>query len=199
MVATVNASGLDDLDRFIARDQSAARRAASITVNAAARRARTEGSRRIQAQVALKPGYVTSNMSVTFATRGELRAAVTGRFRPTSLARFATNRGAKTGTTPKLRVKRNSPSRALRNAFLIRLRAGTSDGVNTGVAVRLKPGEQLRGRRKAVRFSRGDSNLYLLYGPSVDQVFSTVRTDITPDILQFMDREFQRQFTRLSR
>ena len=75
-------------------------------------------------------------------------------------------------------------------AFLVRLKNN-----NIGLAVRLKPGEVLQNSEKAVRL---DNNVYLLYGPSVDQVFRSVADDITPSIQQSVSRQFFRQFTRLS-
>jgi hypothetical protein len=35
-------------------------------------------------------------------------------------------------------------------------------------------------------------NLYLLYGPSVSQVFAGVAQDISPDMADFLDAEFNR-------
>ena len=43
------------------------------------------------------------------------------------------------------------------------------------------------------------NNVYLLYGPSVDQVFRSVADDKTPKILSDVTAEFLRQFARLSR
>ena len=76
-------------------------------------------------------------------------------------------------------------------AFLVRLKNN-----NIGLAVRLKPGEVLQNSEKAVRL---DNNVYLLYGPSVDQVFRSVADDKTPKILSDVTAEFLRQFARLSR
>jgi hypothetical protein len=36
------------------------------------------------------------------------------------------------------------------------------------------------------------SNVYLLYGPSVDQVFRTVAGEVAPDALNFLEDEFFR-------
>jgi hypothetical protein len=48
-----------------------------------------------------------------------------------------------------------------------------------------------------MRKSRGakqiGKNLYLLYGPSVDQVFRGVAADQAPAALDFLDVEFMRQ------
>jgi hypothetical protein len=81
-------------------------------------------------------------------------------------------------------------TRKLKNAFLVNLRNG-----NTGLAVRLKDGETLQKSDKAVRL---DNNLYLLYGPSVDQVMAGVADEVTPDILDNLRKKFLRQFGRVT-
>ncbi len=39
----------------------------------------------------------------------------------------------------------------------------------------------------------------MLYGPSVDQVFRTVKDDMAPGVSAFTDSEFRRQFARLAK
>ncbi len=87
--------------------------------------------------------------------------------------------------------------RRLPGAFLIRLRAGSATidtKSNVGLAVRTKDGRPPPGY-KPLPLGR---NLWLLYGPSVDQVFYSVRTkrgvaqDITPEIEDYMEKEFLR-------
>ena len=87
-----------------------------------------------------------------------------------------------------------APGRAryARRMFAIRLRAGNADletKSNLGLAIRLKPGETLTGKRFAVKMNNG---LYLLYGPSVDQVFDDVAGMIAPDAAEHMAAEFLR-------
>jgi hypothetical protein len=72
----------------------------------------------------------------------------------------------------------------------------TEDEFNIGLAIRLKPGESLQSTQKASPLGGG---AYLLYGPSVAQVFDTVRDDIAPEVADFASFEFARQFRRLSR
>jgi hypothetical protein len=82
------------------------------------------------------------------------------------------------------------------SAFLMRLRAGagTADNYNIGLAIRLAPGERIRNKRVMTQVGH---NLYLLYGPSVDQVFRTVADDNAPEIATMVRDEFYRQFARL--
>ena len=70
----------------------------------------------------------------------------------------------------------------------------TDTKYNLGLAIRLRPGEKLQNKVAARRVEKG---LYLLYGPSVDQVFRSrdgtgVATDLVPDIEQDLSDEFIR-------
>jgi hypothetical protein len=71
-------------------------------------------------------------------------------------------------------------ARRMPGAFAIRLK-----NKNIGLAVRTsKPPS--RGAKQIGK------NLYLMYGPSVDQVFADTREMIRPDAEEFMNREFRR-------
>jgi hypothetical protein len=41
-------------------------------------------------------------------------------------------------------------------------------------------------------------NVYLLYGPSVDQVFRLVADDRADDLAEMVENQFYRQFARLT-
>lgn len=168
--------------------------AASRAINRTADRARTSSARRILEQVALPPSYLNPSggrLTVSKkASSSDLEAVITGRQRPTSLARFSTSGavGDRNGVTVTVA---SGFARFMRRAFLIRLRAGTADldtKSNLGLAVRLRPGETPQ-NKKVVRLGNG---LWLLYGPSVDQVFQTVREDVSPEALDFLETEFSR-------
>ena len=88
-----------------------------------------------------------------------------------------------------LRVKPGQ-NRVLQSAFLMQLKNG-----NTGLAVRLKVGQSLRQSQSAVSLG---NNLFLLYGPSVEQVFSGVAEDRSADIASMVSKQFLRQFVRFS-
>lgn len=85
----------------------------------------------------------------------------------------------------------------MKKAFFIRLPQGsqmTETQFNLGLAIRLKPGEALMNKVQAVRMASG---LYLLYGPSVDQVFRAndgggVASDRAPYLAQRLENEFLR-------
>jgi hypothetical protein len=155
--------------------------------------ARTTSARKIREQVNLPASYLNrpDRLGVTKkATRGDLEAIITGRHRQTSLARFATSGrvGGKPGT--RIQVK---PGLAtfLPKAFFIRLRSGNTDGGpgNIGLAIRLPAGQR---PSKAYKPTELGKNLWLLYGPSIDQIFDDVATDISPATADALEAEFLR-------
>lgn len=178
------------LETLPRRIKSAALRA----VNRTADRTRTDAARRIREQVNLPASYLGPNagrLSVTQRARGdELEAVITGRQRPTSLARYATSSTPNQGGVS-VQVAPGF-ARFMRRAFLIRLRAGSADldtKANLGLAIRLRPGETIANKKRMVGMG---GNLYLLYGASVDQVFRSVREDVAPDAQTFLAAEFSR-------
>lgn len=137
------------------------------------------------------------------ARNADLEAIITGRDRATSLARFASGGriGGKNGVTVEVG---KGKSRHLRRAFMIKLKSGkTMDGstFNVGLAIRLAPGERLSNRHLPANTHASSlgSGVVLLYGPSVDQVFKSVASDIQPDVADALTTEFFRQFDRLSK
>lgn len=195
----IEAKGLDAFAQYVAALPVVTVKAAKFALNdTAQKKALPRFRRAIADQVAYPGGYLNrERLGVTKkATETDLSVAVTARFRPTSLARFAagqTVEGSRRTRQVRVRVKRGR-SAVLRNAFLVRLR-GAPDGFNLGLAVRLRAGEVLKHSRGAVRL---DNNVYLLYGPSVDQVFRSVAVEETDAVLLDLEIEFRRQFVRLS-
>ena len=131
-----------------------------------------------------------------FARDTNLVATITGQGRPTSLARFA--RGGTPLSTRQSGVTVSvNPGRSERmpGAFLISLRSGTVEGGNIGLALRLKAGDRIKNKHTMKPFGGG---LYLLYGPSVDQVFKSVAPDMAPALGDKLAEEFSRQYARLN-
>jgi len=181
-------------DRPLSSLSPAIVQAAYRAVNRTADRARTSSARAIREQVAFPASYLNPSEERLFVRRranaDNLEATISAQMRPTSLARFATS-----GTPGKPGVSVTvAPGFAkfMKRAFLIRLRAGNADldtKNNMGLAIRLKPGEQIRNKKQ---FRQLSGNLYLLYGPSVAQVFQTVREDVAPEASDFLAAEFAR-------
>jgi hypothetical protein len=202
MTIQIVADGLDDFSRFLALVPDVARRAATLAVNQTAERKGIKALRQqMEEEVAFPKGYLNDRrrFGVTKRARtNDIEAIITGRQRPTSLARFASG-GAGIGRGgPSVRVNPAARKRLPNRAFLVRLRQGegavTDDAFNLGLAIRLGRGERVTGKMVMVPFGGG---LYLLYGPSVDQVFRTVSAQQAPAIGDMVADEFFRQFERL--
>lgn len=173
--------------------------AASRAINKVVRDSRVAIRRRIQEEVNLPAAYLSDTAKRLYVSRfakpGTLEARIAARSRATSLAQFAQTNGSR-GAGVSLEVKPGHHT-TIRRAFLLPLMAGkegTDTKRNLGLAVRLRPGESLQNKRKMIRVAR---NLYLLYGPSVNQVFLSedgggVAKDMSPKIQRDLEREFVR-------
>lgn len=164
-------------------------RAAQRAINRTIERARTASGREIRKQVAFGAQYLSGSagrLTITQkATETDLKAIVTGRTRPTSLAQFATPRAKGVDVTVQPGLARH-----LDRAFMVKLRSGNTDTKNNaGLAIRLPEG---KAPGRAYRPKLMGNGLWLLYGPSVGQVFDDVALDISPDTLDFLEREFLR-------
>jgi len=204
MAARITAVNLLDIEEELAARPATARTAARLSINSVATRKAVPLFRKsMREEVNFPPGYLEGDrFGVTKqATDADLSATVTARFRPTSLARFAQGQsfqGARRTGGVSVRVNRGGAKR-INRAFFVRLRRGkdTQDGFNVGLAIRLKPGETLRGRKKGASGVELAPGLFLLYGPSVDQVFRTVSVAESPKVADDLQREFVRQYVRL--
>lgn len=187
VVAVKSLSDIIDATKALPKDiQIAARNA----VNGTLRRTRTASSKAIRNQIAFGAAYLDQNkrLSVTkFATTSDPAGTITGRDRPTSLARFATKSGR--GVT--IQVKPGA-SRHSKKAFFIKLKSGSASietKFNLGLAIRLKAGEKIDNKTKMIKISQG---LYALYGPSVAQIFKGVADAAAPEAAQYLETEFLR-------
>lgn len=181
--------GLDD------RIRTAAYRA----INKVARDTRSRAARLIQDQINIPARYVAPSkgrLSVSRkANRNSLESRITARGRAMSLANFVT--GSSPGKSVTVEVKPGQATH-MRRAFLIRLPQGNSAVTDTrfnhGLAIRLKAGETISNKVRQVRLAKG---LYLLYGPSVQQLFLNnagkgIADDISGDTAAKLEAEFLR-------
>ena len=197
----MTARGVETTLRLAETENRRSKRAASQSINDSARRGRTRAARRILNQVALPQSYLNPSggrlVVNRFASPESLEASIRARARPTSLARFARNPrvGRKSVTVS---VKRGRVS-FLRRAFLVRLRRGTAltdTQHNLGLAIRLRPGERITNKR--IQIAPLGRGLYLLYGPSVQQVFldsqdTGVAVEVAPKIADDLSRSYLRR------
>lgn len=167
---------------------------ASMAVNRSAQKTRTQSARDIREQIAFPASYLAprnERLAITKrASPADPESIITGAQRPTSLEAFV--RGVKYHGRKNLpiTVQPGKPLKLGDRAFLMNLRRGTAAIGNIGVAIRLAPGERISNKLAMVPV--GNSGLYLLYGPSVDQVFREVSRLIAPDAERWMIDEFQR-------
>lgn len=205
MSARITAVNLLDISDFIGSRPAAARKAARLSINDTSRRAVPGFRKDMLAEVNFPAGYLDGDrFGVTKqATDNDLEAAITARQRPTSLARFAQGQsfeGARRTGGVTVKVNRGGGAKRIKGAFFVRLRQGkdTADGFNLGLAIRLKPGDRLRGRKKGGSGVMLAPDLYILQGPSVDQVFREVSVAGSPKVADDLVKEFTRQWVRLS-
>jgi hypothetical protein len=198
MSVDIDSSQVEDLEHLFEKFPQVARTAMSIALNETARGPALKAAKRnIMAQINFPEGYLDTRVQFKqAATPYKLEARIVGRDRPTSLARFTqpgtpVGRQAVANRGLNVIVKRGSPQR-IPQGFLVNLRNS-----NIGLAIRLKPGEKVHGvqRFNPVRLF---PNVYLLYGPSVDQVLTDVGDQIAEEVTSDIAEEFNRQFARLS-
>jgi hypothetical protein len=168
-------------------------------VNASARTTKAEAARRMIKEVNFPSRWLTGQngkLSIKkFATTSNPEAVIRGSDRPTSLARFVTSgsRVNKAGVTVSIEPGKST---LLKKAFLVKLNAGqsiTETKFNLGLAVRTK--NPLRKTQRAKKLRNG---AWLLYGPSVDQVFlgrdgTGIAKEVEVVALDRMEAEFLRQ------
>lgn len=188
--------GIDPALDILAAEPGRIDKATQLAINRGITRARAAAAREMRSQVKFPAAYLTgenARLRITQrASAGNLEATLTGRQRPTSLARFSkeqTKEAARKAGGVHVQIHPGA-AKFVKNAFIVRLRRGADELGNVGVAIRVKPGETLRNKKStAVKLS---NNVFLLYGPSVDQVFRTVREDIAPDLQDFVENEIKR-------
>lgn len=146
--------------------------------------ARGLAARSMEQQNNFPRGYLTGrNGRLAIAQRAtddNLEGIIRGRDRPTSLARFITRAPAKGKKGVTVEVNPHQP-KELPGAFIVKLRNN-----NQGLAVRSNKRPTSKGGAKQL-----DSGLWLLYGPSVDQVFNETRKQVAPDIEDALATKFR--------
>lgn len=223
-VITITTRGIKDIERLLNEMPERTLEAARLSVNDTTQWARTQASREMRRQVNFPARYLDSTsdgrLFVSKRARGtDLEARITGRRHPTSLARFLTRKpsfvmgagGRKGKPREKLQVRvKPGRDKTLQHAFAMKLKAGNADldtQFNVGIALRVPKGTALtntRGAkllrpkpRKDGKDREVNSDLYLLYAPSVDQVFQDVAKQFQEPAARKLEQEFLRQFTRL--
>jgi hypothetical protein len=175
------------------------KRAASMSLNRIAQRARTKSDRALREQIAFPARYLGPASERLWVQQkssvNKIEAIVRGTGQPTSLARFAGRTklpkpgyGHRAGGV-NVTVKPGQRN-FIKRAFLIRLKND-----NIGLAVRTSGGKPTNSFKPKLI----GKNLYLLYGPSVDQALLDARQQggIYEEISMETLNEWDREFTRL--
>lgn len=176
--------GLATLDSIKALGDGALETIIQQAINKSLRDTRKIAADVIYGQVAYPNGYLNpkgKRLTVTQTAKpGSLTGSITARDRPTSLARFAkgsTKEGVRVGV-------KYGQSKLIRKTFIMKLKGG-----NEGLAMRVPYGST---PNKAFKPYRLTPQLFLLYGPSVEQVFKSVAQQETPTAIGIFEREFDR-------
>lgn len=210
MSIDITADGVPDLQHYFQQFPKIAATAMSRAINdVVAQSGRSIIKKEMQRQVAFPHGYLDlpDRLKVTrYASPQRLEARLTGRDRPTSLARFApsgtpVSRGGSRARDDRPRgiavAVHPGQAKFFRGGFLLLL---NKQNGNIGFAIRTgatppsaayKPQEfRIKGR---------STGLWLLYGPSVDQVMTTVAEEVRPELISALESEFTRQFALLNK
>ncbi|MFL0802450.1 MAG: hypothetical protein K6L81_01945 [Agarilytica sp.] len=199
------ARGLENFQARLSFFPKVAARSAKLAVNDTLRWARVKASKEVRSQINLTASYLnqTNRLFVSrFASDNRLSGVLSARRRPTQLAQFsAKQRVSRIRNGPaqrkgiRVKVKRSGTSKVLRGAFFVKLKRGSQGDGNVGVAVRSTDGLNLR--NAGVSSGKNHSGFRVLYGPSVDQVFDTVREDLSPVLSGRLQTRFDHHFSRL--
>ena len=181
-------------------------RAMTKALNKTGPHTRTQMDRAIREQVAFPASYLRPSTKRLFvakkATKSKLETVIEGRGRPTSLARFIKGGAAAMKNRKKkpeeiqVQVKPGS-IHGIKRAWVVSL-PGAPDSGNFGLAVRTPNGQRPKG---AYAPKKLDNNVWLLYGPSVDQVLYSVRNrggvieEIYGPTLDYLSKEYDRLLT----
>lgn len=192
LAAKVSMVNLDAVQKQIERAGEAGMEVAAQALNDGIEYARQIGADAIMDQVNFRPGYLDlpERFAITqHATPTRPEARLTARHRSTSLGSFAEG-GAGKSQGVKVKVQRAGSTKHMKRAFYVGL-----NNSNLGVAVRVKPGESAPGYKPTKLFEDQYGVVYLLYGPSVNQVFTDVAQDINPQVSTFVLQRFATLFT----
>ena len=169
--------------------KNGAARALSRALNKTASKAKTIASRAIRNQINLSAAYVRENLKgpasgfAYKATVNKLTARLSASKRGVLLYQFSTNSVAATGRPPEQIKVRVKPGRsvAIPSAFWVR----TKGSNKLTPAVRNSVLRQLNMTR-----TTDSGSFTVLHGPSLSQVFNTVKDDIGGDMSQTLVDNF---------
>lgn len=170
--------------------------AARMAINDTTKWALTHVRKDMYSHVRFPSGYLEQGDRLKIgrmASNNLLEATINSRFEPTSLARFALDAGSKNGIMVSVKVG-GSPKR-IKKGFIWGLKRGDVRRGNVGLVVRSEGKPEGAYKPKEV----GDKwpNLWLLYGPSVYQVFRESMDRYAPEVTEYLNDRFEHHRNRL--
>ena len=199
MAYSIQVKGIHGIEKYLESIPKAVEQASREAVDSATKYAFVLGKREIQLQVNLPDKYLSGSESgeprfyiAKRPSRSDTTGIVRGRVRGTSLHRFLVS---DKGQGLLVKVKSRGKSVRMRRAFSIKLKNG-----NRGIALRLPSTEKplsTGAKLYGTKANTAKTNLWLLYGPSVQQVFKDVAPDIAPKVSEYLNSEFNRKIARM--
>lgn len=196
----ISSAGIQGLAEFVARTPEVAAEAAKLAVGDAAEWGRNLSKREMVSAVNL-PADALAGRRFRISQRpttANPEAVISADNNPLGLSRFVVSQKARGAAHPKVRILVGGATKSFSDpdikgsySFLIPTPGG-ADGV--GLALRTK--EPLRNSSAARKIGR---DLYLLSGPSVNQMFGQLMPTIVPRVEAKLQTEFARQYERLIR
>ncbi len=150
-----------------------------VAINKAGPKVRTIASRAIRSQVNLKAAYVNERLTFKRATRADLSGAIKTTARGLLLSRYSTDTAAHGyGSVPKV------PPLGIR----VKIKPGSAPKIVTGDAetvgkpfyMVLKDSDAIGIVARLKNPGPNGGKIKAFYGPSLSQVFNTVRDDVLP-------------------
>lgn len=148
-----------------------------VAINKAGPKVKTASSRRIREQVRLKAAYVNERISFKRATRADLSGALRTPSRGLLLSRFSTEAAVADESIAWIKPPPNTYG-----GHYVKIKPDAPE-VKVGRGGDSKPFYIVLRNSRALGIARrkADGSIDVLHGPSLSQVFNTVRDDVLPE------------------
>lgn len=156
--------------------------ALKVAINRTGKKVRPLSSRKIRGQVRLKQKYVNDRLIFSGATRGKLEGRISTPARGLLLTRYSTDAAARSdGEKFKFFKPPPVPARGIR----VKVKpSGATKALSSGTFYMILKDSKALGivqRRSKDQLGSQGGRFNVLYGPSLSQVFNTVRDEVIPE------------------
>jgi len=202
MEARVERSSLNEVRALLAKFSDGAARAHSRSLNKTVAKGRTESSKEIRKQVRLSAAYTKSLLTITKASQKNLSARIFTPVRGLLLSRFSTDTSVSGEKVSWLKPP-SIPARGLR----IKVKPNGSpksfsgdDEIVGKPFYMVLPGTNRVAivGRKAKSGAQG-GKIKVFYGPSLSQVFTDVKDELSEPLLQYQLEQFEKEIDAILR